>query len=256
MKQTENEMLSENALLKAQLKEMKSIRGKNYSSTRGRANPLKGTKFKPRAKKYKVVNSKLDYESAKEKAQYKKEYYAQLREELELKNCTFKPNVDLKSMTLTQKNPTVPIDQRGVPDRYNRTLIDEKKNLRTMELEKKDLETMKLPNNKGRKARGEDFYKEKVEWKKKAQEKANQKKKDQEDAEIGTFVGKPQINDYSKNKIVPGERLDSDPYLARLPKYLNKKLELKKTLDAKYYNFPHKPALYKPGRTGEINIKG
>jgi hypothetical protein len=256
MKQAENEIMNENAFLMAQLKEMKQKRGKVYSSTRGRANPLKDTKFKPRAKKYNKTNSKLDYESAKEKAQYRKEYYAQLKDELELKNCTFKPNVDLNSMTLTQKKPMTPIDQRGVPDRYNRTLIEERKLMRTQELQEAELGTMKLPNNVGKKCRGADFYNEKVEWKKKAREKIIQKLREQEEAEIGTFVGKPVINDYSKNKIVGQDRLDKDPFLARLPKYLNNKISKIKTLDKKYYNYSHKPALYKPGRTGEINIKG
>ena len=255
MKQRENEILSENQILMAQLKEMKNKRGRCYNSTKGRANPLLDTKFKPRARKYKGTNSRIDYETAKEKAQYRKEYYSQLKEELELKNCTFKPNVDLNSMTLTQKNPTVPIDQRGVPDRYMRTLIEEKQNLRTQELSNKALETMKLPNYKGKKAK-KTFYDEKMEWIKKKKEKALQKKREQEEAERNTFVGKPKINDYSKNKIVGADRLDSDPHLARLPKYLNKTLELKKKLDKKYYNYSHKPALYKPGRTGEINIKG
>mgnify|MGYP001803276562 CR=1 FL=1 len=256
MKQAETEVMNENAFLMAQLKEMKSKRGKVYSSTRGRANPLLDTKFKPRARKYKATNSKLDYESAKEKAQYRKEYFAQLKDELELKECTFKPNVDLNSMTLTQKNPMTPIDQRGCPDRYNRTMIEERKNMRTQELAQAELGTMRLPNNTGKKAKGADFYNEKVEWKKKAQEKAMQRRKEQEEAERGTFIGRPEINDYSKNRIVAADRLDSDPHLARLPKYLNKTLELRKNLDKKYYNHPYKPALYKPGRTGEINIRG
>lgn len=254
MKQAEQEVQSENQILMAQLKEMKSRRGKHYSTTKGRANPLSDTKFNPRNKKYKGTNARIDYETAKEKAQYRKEYYGQLKEELELKNCTFKPNVDLNSMTLTQKKPSVPIDQRQVPDRYMRKVIEEKQMLRTQELDTLALETMKLPNNKGKKS-NRGFYDEKLEWRKKAQEKALQRKKEQEEAEMGTFVGKPKINDYSKNRIVGADRLDSDPHLARVPKYLNNTLELKKKLDKKYYNFSHKPALYKPGRTGEINIR-
>ena len=255
MKQSEQEFLSENQILQAQLREMKSRRGKNYSGTKGRANPLVRTKFNPKHKKWKATNSRLDYEAAKEKAQYKKEYFGQLREELELRNCTFKPNVDVKSMTLTQKNPKAPIDQRGVPDRYMRSLVDEKKLMRTQQLEQQELGTMRLPNNKGRRYNPE-FYNQKLEWRKKAQEKAEQRKKEQVEAEVNSFVGKPKILDYSKNKVVNADRLDSDPHLARLPKYLNKKAQLKLTLDKKYYNFPHKPALYKPGRTGEINING
>ena len=255
MKQSEQEFLSENQILMAQLKEMKSRRGKNYSGTKGRAKPMVRTKFNPRHKKWKGTNSRLDYEAAKEKAQYKKEYYGQLREELELKNCTFKPNVDLKSMTLTQKNPKTPIDQRGVPDRYMRSLIDEKKKMRTQELQQHELGTMRLPDNAGKKF-NEDFYNQKLEWRKNALSKAEQRKKDQIEAEKKTFVGKPKILDYSNNRIVAQDRLDNDPHLSRVPKYLNKTLELKKTLDKKYYNYPHKPALYKPSRTGEINIKG
>jgi hypothetical protein len=255
MKQTEQEVTSENAILMAQLKEMKSKRGKNYSSTKGRVNPLLKARFKPRAQKWKKTNSRLDYETAKEKAQYRKEYYSQLKEELELKNCTFKPNVDLKSMTLTQKNPMVPIDQRGVPDKYMRSLIEEKMKMRTMELQENELQTMKLPNNKGKKIK-KDFYNEKVEWKKKAKERALQKRKEKEEAEKNTFIGKPKILDYSKNKIVSADKLDGDEFLARVPKYLNKTLELRKKLDSKYYNYSYKPALYKPGRTGEINIQG
>ena len=253
MKHTEREVISENQFLQQQLKEMENKRSKQYSSTRGRANPLKSTKFTPRAMKYKGVNSKLDYESAKEKEQYKREHFAQLREELELRECTFKPNVDINSMTMTQKNPKTPIDQRNVPDRYQRKIIEERAALKHQEESEKEFGTMRLPNNKGRKANA-DFYGEKIGWKANRDKKRLDRHQENITKEKSSYVGKPKLNDYSKNKIVPADRLDNDPFLNRVAKRLEKKKELKKTLDEKYYNYSYKPALYKPGRTGEINI--
>ena len=54
----------------------------------------------------------------------------------------------------------------GIFSKYNRTLIEERKNLRTQELAQAELGTMKLPNNVGKKAKGADFYNEKLEWRK------------------------------------------------------------------------------------------
>lgn len=255
MKNAEREIVNENAILMKQLQELKAKRNKHYSKTKGRANALQSTKFTPRAKVYNTVNSRLDYETAKDKMQYKKEHYAQLREELELRGCTFKPNVDINSMTLTQKNPLPPIEQRNVPDRYRREVLDEKANMRTQELNDMDFATLVLPNNSGKKLH-KDFYKNKLEWVKHRDEKREHRRLDNTKAEEGTFIGQPQINDYSNNKIVAADKLDTEVFLARVPKYLKRNLEIKKALENKMYDYTYQPALYRPGRTGEINIQG
>lgn len=253
MKSTEKNMMDENALLRDRLKNMGSKRSRQYSGTSGHARPLKKTKFTPRAKRYNGVNSKMDYDAMKEHLQLKQEQMAKLKDELEMRECTFKPEVCMKSLQMTQKGKNLPpIEGRGVPDRYNRSLVEERKTLRDQELGDVELNTMKLPNNTGRKAK-RDFYDEKVKWKQAAEEKRQQRKLENLDRESKTIVGQPKINDYSKNKIVAQDRIDTDSFLNRVPKYMAKREEKKRNLDAKYYNYSYKPALYRPGRTGELN---
>ena len=252
MKTIEKNMMDENALLQARLKGMTKKRSRQYSGTHGHAKPLKKTKFTPRDKKYRGVNTKMDYDALKEQMFLKREQMSKLRDELEMRECTFKPEVCMKSLEMTQKGKNLPpIETRGCPDRYNRTLIDERKTLRDQELGEQELSTMKLPNNAGKKAKKE-FYQEKLNWKKQAEEKRQQRKLENIEKETKSFIGQPKINDYSKNKIVPADKLDHDKFLNRVSKDLGKREEHKRQLDSKYYNYSYKPALYRPGRTGEL----
>ena len=254
MKNFDREISSENKDLLNHLKEMEDKRNKQYSSTRGRANPLMSTKFCPRSKNWKAVNSRLDYETAKEKEMYKREHYSQLKEELEMRECTFKPNVDLKSMTLTQKNPRTPIEQREVPEKYKRSAVEERVTLRQKELAEQELGTMKLPDNSGKKPTRE-FYDKKVEWKKVHEEKMEKQRLEQLKKEQESFIGKPKLFEGKTSKIV-AEKLANEGFLNRVQKDLEHKKELRSKLEQKYHDYSFKPALYKPRRTGEVNIHG
>jgi hypothetical protein len=252
MKNFEKEISSENADLMNHLKEMEERRNKQYSKTKGRANALLSTKFCPRSKIYKPVTSRLDYETAKEKELYKREQYSELKEQLDLRECTFKPNVDLHSMTLTQKNPRTPIEQREVPSKYKRKDLDERESLRKKELREKELQTMRLPDNQGKKPTRE-FYDQKVEWKKNHKEKMEKRRLDQLSQETNSFIGKPQLFQGKMSQMV-AEKLASEPFLQRVNKHIDNKKELRSTLEKKYYDHSFKPALYKPRRTGEVQI--
>jgi hypothetical protein len=246
MKNFEKEISNENLELMNHLKEMKERRTKQYSKTKGRANALLSTKFCPRSKIYQPVSSKLDYETAKEKELYKREQYSELKEQLDLRECTFKPNIDLNSMTMTQKKPRTPIEQREVPSKYRRKDIDERESLRKKELQEKELQTMKLPQNQGKKPTRE-FYDQKIEWKKNHKEKMEKRRLDQLEQETNSFIGKPKLFEGKASQML-AQKLASEPFLNRVNKHIDQKKELRSTLEKKYYDHTFTPALYKPKR--------
>ena len=206
----------------------------------------------PKNKNYKNVEPRLLTETQKEEIINKRGILEEKKIQKELEGCTFKPQLNQNSLAMTRNNPKPPIVERGVPERYQRTLVEElEKNLKTQRLEQ-EAQTLKLPDNTG-KAPNKEFYDEKVAWKKEALKKVDQKRKEQDDAVVSTFVGKPELNDYSKNKIVPADKLDSDEFLKRVEKTIEKKKQKIEGLTNKFYDFPYKPALYKPRRAGETN---
>ena len=206
----------------------------------------------PKNKNYKNVEPRLLAETQKEEIFNKRGELEEKKIQKELEGCTFKPQLNQNSLAMTRNNPKPAITEREVPERYQRTLVEElQKNMQTQRLEL-EAQTLKLPDTTG-KTPNTEFYDEKVAWKKEALKKVDQKRKEQDDAIVSTFIGKPELNDYSNNKIVPAEKLDNDEFLKRVEKTIEKKKQKIEDLTHKFYDYPYKPALYKPRRTGESN---
>lgn len=206
----------------------------------------------PKSKNYKQVQPRLLFQTTKDDLLNKKEQIKEVKAQRELEGCTFTPVLNNNSLAMARNNPKPPIGMRDVPDRYKRAIVEElKKNIDTQRLDQ-EWSTMKLPDNSGKKPDGE-FYGGKVAWRKAADEKIQQKRMEQDEAEGATFIGKPTLNDYSNNKIVPADKLDNDEFLVRVDKTIQRKKETVKRLTEQMYDYPFKPALYKPRRNGEIN---
>ena len=235
------------------LKETNDAQVRSYGIRRNIDALMKTTPL-PKSKNYKKVQPKLLFQTTKEDLIGKKMKVEEVKVQRELEGCTFQPNLNNNSLAMARNNPKPPIGMRDIPDRYKRAIIDElKKNLDTQRLDN-EAATMKLPDNKGKKP-DTDFYGNKVAWRKAADEKISTARQAKEEEEVKTFIGKPTLNDYTKNKIVPADKLDNDEFLARVDKTIKRKKENLDKLTEQMYDFPFKPALYKPRRTGEINVE-
>lgn len=235
------------------LRENNEAQMRSYSRKRN-LDSLVRTGSLPKSKNYKKVLPKLFEHLTRDDILLKKTMKEELKAQLEIKDCTFVPKINTNSLTMTRNNPKPPIMLREVPNRYKRAMVE---TIMTMAKTAKldlDLATLKIPDTAGKKP-DPTFYENKLAWTKNRDDKRAQAKVAEEEVEKASFVGKPVINDYSKNKIVPAEKLDNDEYLTRVTKTLQKKKDNIKAIEEKMYDFPFRPALYKPYRRGEIQIE-
>lgn len=233
------------------LKKTSEAQIRSYSRKRNLDSLIKTTNL-PKSKNYRKVEPRLLFQTAKEDLINKKSMKEEVKAQRELEGCTFQPALNTKSLAMARNNPKPPIGLREVPERYRRAIVEE---LYSKIMNKRlDAEsaTMVLPKSVGKKPNNE-FYSQKVAWRKAANEKIETHRRKKSEDETNTFIGKPKIIDYSNHKIVPKEKLDNDQFLDRVQKTLKKKEDKVKSLSDQMYCFPFKPALYKPRRTGEIN---
>lgn len=218
---------------------------KRWTNVKGKFPPMIRKTFLPDAKKYRDMNTKINYEAQKEHETLKREHLSRMKDEIEFQDCSFNPDLNMTSLKKAKDLDRVPIEGRGCPDRYNRTFIESQKTLRMQTLEQEELATLKIPDY-GDKTPDPNFYSEKVKWKEDALNKSRAKADEQFQRECATFIGKPQVLDYSKNKVVNPENLDNGEFLQRVDTDIVQRKDRLKTLDQKYYNYPYKPTLYKP----------
>ena len=224
-------------------------RSTKKSNARGRGGPRRNSLPKPRS--YKRVKPRLMDNTSKEAQLARKKQIEEIKAQREVARCTFKPEFNFRSLKMATKNDRTVIQKRDVPDRYKRAIVEEKARTLADERALAELGTMKLPDNSGKNAQ-KDFYDGKVAWRKQADEKIKAKVEEKTEKEIKSFIGKPKILDYSKNKIVPPEKIDMDDFLERCAKTLKRRVEKRDKVANQMYNFPFKPALYNPRRTGEM----
>ena len=205
-----------------------------------RPDPLKQAKFQRKAKTVGGVTHRIDYKPHKDKTNEKHSLYQQKKEEIEMMGCTFNPSLDKNSMTMTMKNPKTPVVAREVPERYQRKLLDEKHQQRLQELEDEEVAAVKLPDYTGKKPNNE-FFSKTVDWKNTVLKKRKQKQEENINNEISTMTGGPKINE--KSKLLGTQKLGNEPFLKRVPKYIDQKKEKREILGKKYYDYPYKPQL-------------
>ena len=218
---------------------------KRWTSVKGNFPPIIRKKFLPDSKIMRDINPKVNYEAQKEHETLKREHLSRMKDELEFQDCTFQPEFNMTSITSATQSERIPIQNRGCPDRYDRTFLETQHTLRLQTLENDELATLKIKPSEG-KTFDPNFYEEKVRWKKESQERSKQKADEQFEKECATFIGKPQIMDYSNHKLVNAESLDQGPFLERVEKDIVKRKDKAVELEKKYYSYPYKPTLYQP----------
>ena len=218
---------------------------KRWTSVKGKFPPIIRKKFLPDSKLHRDINTKINYEGQKEHETLKREHLSRMKDELDFQDCTFNPEFNMTSLRTASQSERIPVESRGCPDRYNSEYLNTQKTMRMKTLEDEELATLKIPDSSGRTPNPE-FYNDKVKWKKDIEERCKNKADELFEKECATFIGKPEVLDYSKNKVVNPESLDNGPFLERVGKDIDKRKERIKTLDGKYYNYPYKPTLYKP----------
>jgi hypothetical protein len=203
-----------------------------------RNDPLQNKKFERKTPRVNHVSHKIDYEPHREKAFDKQLNLEKKREEIDLLGCTFNPLLDQNSLGMAKSKDH--IIERPVPDKYQRSVIEQKLKMREQELADEELSTMRIPDYSKRKPDGQ-FYEKTTTWKKEKTEKAQKKLEEQIEKDAATLIGKPTLN--KKSKELSEQKLGNEAFLNRLPKYMDKKKEKFEQLDKKYYSYPFKPEL-------------
>lgn len=226
---------------------------KRWSQVHGKFPPIIRKTYLPDAKKYRDMNTKVDYEAQKEHEIVKREQQKNTKIELEQRGCLFTPELNKHSLKLVTAQNRVKVQDQDLPNRYNRAYLENQETMRFQTLEADDLATLKIPEYQGRQYNPE-FYQDKMAWKAQVNQKMDTRRNEEFDKLTQTLVGKPTLNDYSNHKIVRSDSLDKAPFLERVKKNIDKKQELMKTLTDKYYDHPFKPTSFHPEKNQTAKI--
>ena len=238
----------EHQYLLDRLKRLKKHQKKIAPRAKVRTQPWNKNVFDRKTKDVKSVTHKIDYEPHREKEFEKTSNLLQKQADIELDPCTFNPNLNQKSLAMAQSKDY--IVERQVPDKYKRSVIEEKQRILQQQREAEEEASLKIPDYTGR-TPDKEFFKKTVEWKlKKKQRSEEQWQKNYE----GETVGMQKKPTLSKNSLQMAERrYNGEDFLSRVPKTIEEKKILKKKLDSKYYNYSYKPKLHKPERKTRNN---
>ena len=231
----------EHQYLKDRLKRLEKHQKKIAPRAKVRTTPLQKNLFDRKAKNMQTVTHRIDYEPHREKEFEKTSNFLQRQADIELDPCTFNPNLNQKSLKMAQAKDH--IMERDVPDKYKRSVIEERERVVALQREEEEDAQMNIPDYSDRKP-NEKFFNEKFEWKKKVLEKYDEEQKKNFDNEVVGMKAKPTL---TKNTIeLANRKFNGKKFLDRVPNNIENKKVLAKKLDNKYYNFPHKPKLHKP----------
>jgi hypothetical protein len=233
----------EHQYLEDRLKRLQKHQKKIAPRAKVRTAPWQKNIFDRKSKNVKSVTHRIDYEPHREKEFEKTSNLLQRQADIELDPCTFNPDLNQQSLAIAQGKDH--IMERDVPDRYKRSVIEEKKRMLEQQREDDEVAQLKIPNYSGRKP-DEEFFKKNVDWKKKIVERSEGVYRENYDKEVYGIQDRPKLN---KNTLeMAKRRYNGEDFLSRVPKNIENKKVLHKKLETKYYNFSYKPKLHKPER--------
>ena len=231
----------EHNFLQDKLKLLQRHQKKMRPRAKVRISPWKKNLFERKSKDIKSVTHRIDYEPHRDKQFEKTTNLLQKQADIELDACTFNPQLNQKSLKMASKKDH--IMGREVPNKYRRSVIDEKKRILELERQEEEVAQLRIPDYSGRQP-DEKFFEKTVQWKKNAIEKSS-KVKDKNYA--GETVGMKNVPSINQNSSKMAERIfDGKAFLERVPKNLEDKKLLKQKLELKYYNYPYKPKILHP----------
>lgn len=180
---------------------------------------------------YANVKSKLDPSNITLQIKTQEEINKLKKKELEMKECSFKPQINSKSSEIVQSNVYIPIYERPVPER--KVVAESSK-----ELEKSEVMLEAEAPRPKRKADPE-FYKRQLEWEKRREEKANNERMQKQLSEHSEIYSAPKINKETSERII-GEQVD---FMERLKVQEERMKNKRQLLESKYNDCTFKPKI-------------
>jgi hypothetical protein len=231
----------EHQYLLDRLKRLEKHQKKIAPRAKVRTAPWQKNLFDRKAKNMKSVTHRIDYEPHREKEFEKTSTLLQRQADIELDPCTFNPNLNQKSLHMAQGKDY--IIERDVPERYKRSVVEEKQRVLEEQRAEEEYAQLRIPDYSGRKP-NDTFFNEKVSWKNDIAKRSEGKWRENYDKEVIGMQDRPTLTKNSRE--MANRRYNGEDFLTRVPKVIEDKKVLHKKLDTKYYNFSHKPTLYKP----------
>lgn len=172
------------------------------------------------------VPSRVSYDSIKDTIKVKKETRERLKEEKEMNECTFRPQLNKNTEALLSSY--VSVMERPMPRKEIQTTGSSRMELEGSLSERQEAE---LLNPTERKSPNLNFYQQKMEWKSAVEEAKLRERLQKEEQDQQKPVGKPVVNQQKNKELV---KRDGD-FLARVQNDMQRSKEVRSRLDEKVY---------------------
>ena len=190
------------------------------------------------------VQSQLDFSLIMDKKKRKVEELKLQKEQLELKNCTFKPELNTKSQIFIKSQNYIPVHQRKLPEKK------ETAPRKLKEEEEFDRIQADIQKNKIKRKLDPEFFAKQLEWDKQKNTKADKERLNKA------------LNEYSVQLLIKlSKKKDNEAdeksgeFLKRVENYMEKSKIKKKELDEKYNGHSFKPNINKNNQVQSVVFK-
>ncbi len=219
--------------LEQRLKNLKKIQNKMVKrSKKPFSSPLKKQKFRRQVRDFEYVSSQINYDLIKEKQIKDSKRYEKVKEQLEMAECTFSPQLNMNSVNIVGENHIAP-HQKELPRKEN----SHKEMMSEDEMDEEEgMEVM--PKNKRK--FDPSFYKKQIQWKKRNIDRQNKERMKKTLKEISKLKGIPITNKKKNLEMVK----DGSDFLTRMENHQKNSNRLKQKLDKKYWSKTFRPAIH------------
>lgn len=190
------------------------------------------------------VQSQIDYDLIMQKKKKKEEELKTQKEKIELEGCTFKPEVNGRSIDYVRSQNYVPLHQRKLPEKKE---LAPSKPREEEEYEKIQEEIQK---SKPKRKLDPEFFERQVEWDKQKNNKTNKERLNKALNEYNTKTT-PKL---TKKHIQESVEQNED-FLKRVGDNLEKSKIKKKQLEEKYNAYSFKPNINKNNQAQSLLFK-
>lgn len=222
------ELIDANAALKQKLDAMSKQKQQLNSVVRA-SKPVLPGQAKAVTRQYANVRSKIDPDNITVQLKTQEELKKLRREEFELKDCSFRPNINVKSAEIVQSNVYIPIYERPAPER--------KPAESTRDLVESEVFEPEIP--KVRKKADPEFYKRQLEWQRKMEEKQQNERLQKQLSEHSELYQAPRTNKET-NERLGGEPVD---FMERLRIQEERAKQRRLVLESKYNDCTFRPKI-------------
>lgn len=185
----------------------------------------------PSSNSYANVKSKLDPSNATLQIKTQEEVNKLKRLELEMKECSFRPQINSKSSEIVQSNVYVPIYERPAPER--KVVAESARELEQSEVVAEEA------GQKARRKADPEFYRRQLEWERRREEKANNERMQKQLSEHSELYAAPKINKETSERIIG----DQSDFMERLKVQEERMRRKREALESKYNDCTFRPKI-------------